>query len=84
MGLAEGRESEFRSTMASVILKAQYDGKHIVLDEPFDLPPNVPFLISIFGQDADQAAWTALGVSCLSRAYSEDEPDYSDANLRHL
>ena len=28
--------------MTTVTLRAHYDGEHIVLDEPFDIPANAP------------------------------------------
>lgn len=33
--------------MPAVTLKAHYDGERILLDEPFDLPPNTPLMVTV-------------------------------------
>jgi hypothetical protein len=74
--------------MASVTLRAHYDGKHIVLDEPFEIPVNAPLsvtvLASVSGQDREResAGWAALSAQNLARAYGDDEPEYTVADLR--
>lgn len=68
--------------MPSVILKAHYDGEHIVLDEPFELPAHVPLMVTVFAPDAERSEWAALGAQSLTRAYSDDEPEYTMADLK--
>jgi hypothetical protein len=73
--------------MPSVILRAHYDGQHIVLDEPFELPRNAPLAVTVLlpatpGNDPERAEWTALGVQTLPRAYGDCEPEYSEADIR--
>ena len=63
--------------MRSAVLKAHYDGEHIVLDEPFELSVNAPLMVTVFAPDAERAEWAALGLENLARACGEDEPDYS-------
>ena len=51
--------------MSSVILKAHYDGEHIVLDEPFELPPNTPLAVTVLSpatpeHESERAEWAAL------------------------
>lgn len=53
--------------MPTAILKAHFDGEHAVLDEPFDLQPNVPLVVTGCGSDTERSAWTALGVQSLAR-----------------
>jgi len=70
-----------------VILKAHYDGEHIVLDEPFELPPNTPLAVTVLSpatpeHDGERAEWAALGDQSLARAYGDDEPEYSLADLK--
>ena len=68
--------------MNAVTLKAHYDGKHICLDEPFELAPNTPVLVTIPQPDAadkDRTEWFALAKAAFARAYGDDEPDYSNA-----
>jgi hypothetical protein len=57
--------------MPTAVLKAHYDGEHIVLDEPFELPTNVAL-------DEEGSEWAALGAQGLVRAYGDDEPEYTD------
>lgn len=33
--------------MPTLTLQAHYDGKHIVLDEPYDLPANAPLMVTV-------------------------------------
>ena len=70
--------------MPSVSFKAHYDGKTIRLDEPFDLPPNTPLMVTVLPPmaDTDRDAWSNLSVANLARAYADDEPEYSVANVR--
>ena len=64
--------------MPTVALKAHFNGNHIVLDEPFDLPPNSPLIVTLLPEpDTERADWEALAVASLARAYGPDEPDYS-------
>lgn len=73
--------------MPAVILKAHYDGEHIVLDEPFELTPNAPLVVAVISpvtdeSDRERAQWTELAGQGLARAFSEDEPEYTLADLR--
>ncbi len=68
--------------MAALILKAHYDGKHIVLDEPFELAANAPLAVTVLPPDAERAEWTGLATQPLANAYGELEPEYSLADLK--
>ena len=73
--------------MSSVILKAHFDGEHIVLDEPFVLPPNAPLAVTVLAlpspeHDRERAGWAALSAQSLARAYGDNEPEYSLADLK--
>jgi hypothetical protein len=39
--------------MPTVTLQAHYDGRHIVLDEPYDLPANAPLMVTVLPAPAD-------------------------------
>jgi hypothetical protein len=85
--LAQDDATEYSFAMPSVILKAHYDGEHIVLDEPFVLPPNAPLAVTVLSpatpeHDAERAEWAALSAQSLARAYGDDEPEYTLADLR--
>ncbi len=71
--------------MPSVSLKAHFDGEKIQLDEPFDLPPNTPLLVTVLpasGTDPDRAAWVEAAKRNLARAFADDEPEYTLADIR--
>ena len=68
--------------MAKVSLKAHYDGERIVIDAPFELAPNLPLLVTVLSGD-ELSEWTSLAVQSLAKAYTEDEPEYSLADLKH-
>ncbi|MFA6543846.1 MAG: hypothetical protein WCS99_05450 [Limisphaerales bacterium] len=68
--------------MPTAILKAHYDGKHIVLDEPFVLVANAPLMVTVFAPDTERAEWAALGAQSLARAYGDAEPEYTASDLK--
>ena len=68
--------------MTTAVLKAHYDGEHIVLDEPAQLPANVPLVLTVSAADPERYEWAALGAQSLARAYGEDEPEYTLADLK--
>ena len=70
--------------MPAVTLRAHFDGEQIVLDEPFDLPPNSPLMVTVLPKEdsTEDAQWHGLAAAALARAYGEDEPDYSAADLK--
>lgn len=70
--------------MPTISLRAHFDGERIRLDEPFDLPVNVPLLVTVLAPEADhdREVLIAAGSQALSRAYGDDEPEYTQADLR--
>ena len=54
-----------------------------MLDEPFDLPPHAPLIVTLLPKlDTERADWEALAVESLARAYGPAEPDYSLNDLK--
>ncbi|WP_295385450.1 hypothetical protein [uncultured Thiodictyon sp.] len=70
--------------MISVTLKAHFDGRSILLDEPYQIPFNARLLVTLVepGQDDERALWAELSLSGLAEAYDDDEPDYGPADLK--
>ncbi len=70
--------------MPTVTLKAHYDGERILLDEPFDLHPNTSLMVTVLPpeDESDNAHWAHLAARGLARAYSDDEPEYSLADIK--
>ena len=64
--------------MQIVTLQAHFDGKQILLDEPYELKPNTKLVINVIQmRDEERADWTRFSLENLERAYGEDEPEYS-------
>ena len=75
--------------MITVTLRAHYDGEHIVLDEPFEIPANTPLEVTVLAPDSsehdrerERASWAAISAWSLARAYGDAEPEYTVADLR--
>lgn len=65
--------------MEKVTLRAHFDGRQILLDEPFELEPNMELIVTVlpksFGEERDD--WVRLSLESLARADGDDEPEYS-------
>jgi hypothetical protein len=73
--------------MSTLILKAHYDGEHIVLDEPFELPPDASLFVTVLPKEAAQSdnersEWATLSARGLAKAYGDMEPEYTVDDLR--
>lgn len=63
--------------MDAISLAAHFDGKQILLDEPFELKPNVKLIVTVLPENADEREdWRLLAKQNLARAYGEGEPEY--------
>ena len=65
--------------METITLRAHFDGKQILLDEPFELEPNMELLITVLPKSSaeEREDWSRLALESLERAYGDDEPEYS-------
>ncbi|MBI5475097.1 MAG: hypothetical protein HY961_22360 [Ignavibacteriae bacterium] len=66
--------------MASVTVRGHFDGKQILLDEPFELRANDRLLITVISQELDASEkedWRMLSHQGLRGAYAENEPEYT-------
>ena len=66
--------------MRTITLQGHFDGEQIRLDEPFDLEPNTPLIITVLPKqlaDDEWLSWLSLSQSGLAKAYGENEPEYS-------
>jgi hypothetical protein len=72
--------------MRSISLKAHFDGKQIVLDEPFQLSPDAPLVVTVLTKPvaaaADHAEWNDLAGRALARAYADSKPEYTVADIK--
>jgi len=59
------------------VLRAHFDGEHILLDDPVELLPNTRLLVTVIREaEVEQDAWWQFSCIGLSGAYGENEPEY--------
>lgn len=70
--------------MSAAVIKAHWDGEHVVLDDPADIPPNARLIVTVLSADAVQASddWALAARLGIARAYSASEPDYSSSDVK--
>lgn len=70
--------------MQAINLRAHFDGKQILLDEPFPLEPNAKLIITLLSDPLDQERkdWARLALQNLARAFGPDEPEYSFGEIK--
>ena len=70
--------------MPAITLKAHFDGQQIVLDDPYELPHNSQLIVTVLSpaDEIERAEWARAAAAGLARAYSDDEPEYSPADVK--
>ncbi|HEY0077448.1 MAG TPA: hypothetical protein VGB73_02300 [Pyrinomonadaceae bacterium] len=65
--------------METVTLRAHFDGKQILLDEPYELEPNMELIITVLPKSSNEEReeQARLALESLTRAYGDAEPEYS-------
>jgi len=67
--------------MQAVTISAHFDGKQILLDEPYEIEPNAKLIVTVLSEQnkvADEReAWLHLSRRGLEKAYGEDEVEYT-------
>jgi len=59
-------------------IRAHFDGKQILLDEPIELQPNTKLLVTVISdEDYDRELWLAQSKKRLQAAYDNNEEEYS-------
>ena len=68
--------------MPNVSLHAHFDGRQIVLDEPYDLPPNISLIVTVLSEsvppvkDGDsEREWLASAMASDAFAFLADEAE---------
>jgi hypothetical protein len=64
--------------MENITLRAHFDGKQILLDDPVQLEPDTQLMVTVLpkSENGDRYEWTRLSLESLARAYDDDEPEY--------
>ena len=67
-------------TMPTIALQAHFDGRQIVLDEPFDLPANASLMVTVLPAPAastaetdSESAWLRAAAASEAFAFLADE-----------
>jgi hypothetical protein len=81
-GCAETGRLVVSLLMKGVALSAHFDGRKIELDEPYQLSENSRLVVVVLPAEDERQEWSRLAARQLSRAYGEDEPEYTQADLR--
>ncbi len=61
--------------MQIVTLQAHFDGRHILLDEPYELEPNTKLVISVIDMKDESDFWQAASSSSLDDIWDNTEDD---------
>jgi hypothetical protein len=66
--------------MSFKTVRAHFDGKQILLDEPCQLDPDTQLLVIVLqdsSPDDEREDWLRISQNALERAYGSNEPIYS-------
>jgi hypothetical protein len=64
--------------MESIVLRAHFDGKQILLDDPVELEPDTELMVTVLpkSENGERSDWARLSLKTLARAYGDEEPEY--------
>ena len=70
--------------MQTVSLTARFDGRQILLDEPFELAPDTRLLVTVLAPavGADRSEWFRLAGQAFNDAYAADEYEYTAVDVK--
>jgi hypothetical protein len=68
--------------MKTVALTAHFDGEKVQLDEPCQLERNARLVVVVLPPDDERVAWSRFSTAQLTKAYGDNEPEYTTADLR--
>lgn len=65
--------------MENMTLRAHFDGKQILLDDPIELEADTELIVTVLpkSENGERSDWTRLSLESLARAYGDHEPQYS-------
>ncbi len=69
--------------MNNVSVRAHFDGKQILLDEPVELEPNTQLIVTVLSNhDSERESWLEVSAEKLKAAFADDEPEYPAALIK--
>lgn len=63
-------------------LKAMYDGQKVLFEQEANIPENSKLIVILLDDDGEDEDWYNFSAQNMSRAYGENEPDYTDAPIK--
>jgi len=64
--------------MDPISIPAHFDGRQILLDEPYELELNAKLIVTVLpNHDSEHESWLRLSAHGLKQAYSDSEEEYS-------
>ncbi len=61
---------------------AHFDGEKVQFDEPCELATNARLVVVVLPPDWERSEWSSFSASHLARAYGDNEPEYTAADVR--
>jgi hypothetical protein len=68
--------------MKAVAITAHFDGEKVQFDEPCQLEANARLVVVVLPPDDERQVWSKLSTGHLAKAYGDNEPEYTAADLR--
>lgn len=68
--------------MKTVAVTARFDGEKVQFDEPCQLAVNARLLVVVLPPGDERQDWARFSAGQLTKAYGENEPEYTAADLR--
>jgi len=70
------------AAMKAVALTAHFDGEKVQFDEPCQIDANARLVVVVLPPDDERHEWLRFSTSQLAKAYGDNEPEYTAADLR--
>jgi hypothetical protein len=64
------------------LITAHFDGEKVQFDEPCQLDANARLVVVVLPPDDERQAWSRFSAGQLAKAYGDNEPEYTVADLR--
>ncbi|HTR43933.1 MAG TPA: hypothetical protein VMH87_20160 [Pseudomonadales bacterium] len=68
--------------MRPVALTAHFDGEKVQFDEPCQIDVNARLVVVVLPPENERQTWMQFSAGQLAKAYSDNEPEYTAADLR--
>jgi hypothetical protein len=68
--------------MKPLALTAHFDGEKVQFDEPCKIDANARLVVVVLPSDDERQDWSRFSAGQLAKAYGDNEPEYTAADLR--